>query len=281
VRIKIWGTRGSIPSPEASHLGYGGNTCCIEVQTADDCIVLDGGIGLHWLGKELMRGAFGRGQGQGHVLLARSQWDHIQGIPFFIPLLIEGNRFTIYGSNSTSMPLSQALEAQMARAYCPVPNFLGPNIGAKVKIKGLETAGNIDLGTVRIRYHQVSGGPHRDGLGYRLEANGASMAYLPSIEYSDQSDRQIALDLAAGVDLLVHDSYYSPAEYKDNQGQGHASDADAVRIAQDAQARRLLLFHHHPDHDDAFIDARVASHGHCGLPVAGAREGEEFVLNAD
>ena len=281
MRVRFWGTRGAIPSPEPANLGYGGNTCCVEIEARDGGrLVLDGGIGLHWLGGEMLRGACGRGKGTAHLLLARSQWDHIQGIPFFIPLLIEGNRFTVCGRGGRGTTLEETLEAQMGRAYCPVPNFLSPDIGADLDIKELADSGECAVGGTHVLYRRAPGGPFKDGLGYRLEADGASLAYLPSVEYASDADRQTALELAAGADLLLHDAYYSPEEYDVHRGDGHASDADAVRLARDAGARRLLFFHYHPDHDDAFIDGRVRAYGDAGLEVAGAREGEEFVLGA-
>ena len=280
MRVKLWGTRGAIPSPESANLGYGGNTCCVEVEAGDGgCLILDGGIGIHWLGKEMLRGAFGRGQGEAHLLLARSQWDHIQGIPFFIPLLIEGNRFTVCGRGGRGTTLGHTLAAQMGRAYCPVPNFLEPDIGATLDIKELGSGGEFAVGGTRVVYRQLTGGRFADGLGYRLEADGASLAYLPSVEYAAEADRQTALELANGADLLLHDAYYSPEEYGSRVGDGHASDDDAARLARDAGAGKLLLFHHHPDHDDAFIDARVEAYRDSGLDVAGAREGKEFILD--
>ena len=279
MRVKLWGTRGAIPSPEPANLGYGGNTCCVEVEAGDGGrLILDGGIGAHSLGKEMLRADFGRGQGEAHMLLARSQWDHIQGIPFFIPLLIEGNRFTVCGRGGRGTTLARTLEAQMERAYCPVPNFLRPEIGADLEIKELGASGEFAVGGTRVLYRRAGGGPFEDGLGFRLEADGAALAYLPSVEYADDADRQNALELADGADLLLHDAYYSPAEHESRRGKGHASDADAVHLARESGARRLRFFHYHPDHDDAFIDARVAAYRDSGLDVAGAREGEELVL---
>src|SRR5205823_3119025 len=99
MRVKFWGVRGSVSSPGRSTLGVGGNTPCIEVRTATNAlVVLDAGIGLCWLGRSLLAGPHGRGQGETTILLSRTHWDHIQGIPFFVPAFLPGNKTHIYGA---------------------------------------------------------------------------------------------------------------------------------------------------------------------------------------
>jgi ribonuclease BN (tRNA processing enzyme) len=115
-------------------------------------------------------------------------------------------------------------------------------------------------------------------LGYRLDDTTASLAYLPDVEYLDDTHRHPALELARGVDLLLHDTHYTTAEYPHHRGRGHACDRDAVEIAREAGARHLLLFHHHPDHTDASIDAMVACYEEEDFVLEGARQGREYVL---
>ena len=118
-------------------------------------------------------------------------------------------------------------------------------------------------------------------FGVGLDDGDSSMAYIPDVEYLDDAHRRPALELADGVDLLIHDAHHTTADYPGRRGCGHSCDTDAIDIARRAGARKVLLFHHHPDHDDDSIDAVVSSHENGDLPVAGAREGEEFVLGAD
>jgi phosphoribosyl 1,2-cyclic phosphodiesterase len=125
MRAKFWGVRGSVSSPSRSTMGVGGNTPCIEVRTATNAlIVLDAGIGLCWLGRSLLAGPHGRGQGETTLFLSRTHWDHIQGIPFFVPAFLPGNKTHIYGAaldgRAKSMTLRAILEGQMREAYSPI-----------------------------------------------------------------------------------------------------------------------------------------------------------------
>ncbi|MFC1525749.1 MBL fold metallo-hydrolase [Candidatus Latescibacterota bacterium] len=278
MRIKLWGTRGTVATPTAANARYGGNTPCIQVQAEDDqLIILDAGIGLHFFGDQLLAEGKASNGCRGHILLTHLHWAHIQGIPFFLPLLFDGNRFSIYGSSGGSGHLEKRLREQMDLCYCPVPNFFEDKVGAKITIADIDDA-EFHVGQTRVmarRINHVAGEPC---LGYRLESGGAVLAYIPDVEYLEETHRVPAVELARGADLLIHDAHYTSDEYPHHRGAGHASDADALDIAQRAGARRLLLFHHHPDRADTTIDAIVSSHRKNGLPVAAARQGEEMVL---
>jgi len=277
LRVTLWGARGSIPTPTPANAGYGGNTCCAEVRTADGTLViLDGGMGLHWLGRELIQDGFGEGQGEAHVLLSHTHWGHIQGIPFFTPLLVQGNHFALYGPKG-SAPLQELMQEQLRPTYCPVPNFFNERIGAAIEIRELEE-GAFQIGSARIVARRVNHAPGVACFAYRLEEGPAVLAYLPDVEYLSKAQRKPALELARGADLLLHDAHYTAAEYPRHRGQGHACDRDAVSLAQEAGVGCLVLFHHHPDHDDACIDAMVAAHQGHGFPVEGGREGRTYTL---
>ena len=282
MRVKLWGTRGSVPTPVSANSGYGGNTPCVEVETADNRrLILDGGMGLHWLGRSLLEADFGRGAGEAHLLLSHTHWGHIQGIPFCTPsMLIPGNRFLVYGCGNGHDALDDLLRRQMDTTYCPVPNFFKAGIGAKVEIRELDE-GEFEIGTTRIQVRRVNHAPGSICLGYRLDDGTASLAYLPDVEYLEEAHREQALELARDVDLLIHDAYFTTAEYAHCRGQGHACDRDAVDLGSAAGARHLLLFHHHPDHDDDAIDAVVDTYASQDFPVEGAREGAEYFLGSE
>ena len=282
MRVKLWGTRGSVPAANPRQRGYGGNTPCVEVETAArQRLILDGGMGLHWLGRALLEDGFDQGRGQAHLLLTHTHWGHIQGIPFCTPpMLIAGNRFTICGPGHASASLADLLAAQMDPAYCPVPNFLDPGIGADLDIREIDE-GEFKIGGARILARRVKHVPDAICLGYRLEDGAASLAYLPDVEYLEDAHRAPAVELARGVDLLLHDAHFTTAEYPRQRGRGHACNRDAVEIAREAKVGQLLLFHHHPDRADITIDAVVRAYARQDIPVQGAREGAEYVLGED
>ncbi|MCC7261364.1 MAG: MBL fold metallo-hydrolase [Candidatus Latescibacteria bacterium] len=265
-----------MPSPSPDTAGYGGDTCCVEVRTpGGTALILDAGMGLHWLGRSLMEGAFGSGQGQAHLLLTHTHWSHIQGIPFFVPLLIAGNQFTLYGPGEGE-PLQDAMRQQLHPIYCPVPNFFNDQVGATVRIEEVEE-GDLTIGDAQVKVRRVNHSPGSTCFAYRLEAGGRALAYIPDIEYSGEADRRPALELAHRVDLLFHDAHCGDG--CQHAGCGHSSAAQAVALALEAGVRRLALFHHHPERTDQEIDSVVAAHQQRGLVVEGARQGQVYKMS--
>ena len=281
MKITFWGTRGSIPLPSSAGGGgssWGGNTPCVEVETdGGDLLILDGGMGLHWLGQALLKNAFGQGQGSAHILITHPHWGHIQGIPFCAPLLIPGNRFIFYGRGSQGCSLEDLLRAQMDTTYCPVPNFFDDDIGARIRVCETDD-GEFRIGRIRITARQVNHAAGTICRGYRLDDDTASLAYLPDVEYLQTAHRDQALELAHDVDLLIHDAHYTATEYEQRRGCGHCCDRDAVEIALAASVRHLLLFHHHPDHDDPGRYAAIDEYADCQLTIETACEGAQYVL---
>lgn len=276
MRVTLWGTRGSVANPSATTRRYGGSTPCVEVRgTAGELVILDAGIGLHWLGQKLLGEGFTQG-GEAHVLLSHLHWDHIQGLPFFTPMLMAGNHIQIYGRTGNGQSLEDALLWQMERAYCPVPNFFEPEIGARLTIHDLEDT-PLEIGGIQITTRQIHHGTLDMCLGYRLENEGGSLAYLPDVNYTSPEHLKAAIDLAAGVDLLIHDAHHT---LSDTEVDGHATDADAVRVGEEAGVGRVLLFHHHPDRSDEEIDAIVDSYQNHRVPVGAATQGDVIRLSS-
>ena len=282
MKITLWGTRGTVPTPPlpgSSLSSLGGNTPCVAVDV-DGCepLILDGGTGLHWLGDALLSGDFARGCGLAHLLLTHTHWDHIQGIPFFPPLIVPGNRFTFYGCGSGGRSLAALLDDQMDTVYCPVPNPFSCAVGAHVEVREIGEE-SFQIGPVQLTARRVNHRPDAACLGYRLQHGNAVMAYLPDVEYLEEKHRHPALGLARDADLLIHDAHFTSAEYAHRRGQGHCSDGDAADLARDAGARHLLLFHHHPDRKDAsgYATARTV-----GNPIVEAAcEGARYVIADD
>jgi len=261
MRVQFWGTRGSIAKPGPNTTRYGGNTSCIEVRSASDTLVIvDCGTGAHALGQKLM--SDGTKSLRGHILISHTHWDHIQGIPFFAPLFVLGSEWDIYGPKALGQSLRDALAGQMRHTYFPV---------------------TIDQCRAKIRYHDlVEGTFYIDDikvsarylnhtaltLGYRLEADGASVVYAcdhePHSRLFATGDGEITgqdlqhAEFANGADLLIHDAQYTAEEYPDKVGWGHSSVEYAVKIGQFARTKKVALSHHDPLRDDDAIDRLVA-----------------------
>lgn len=261
MRIKFWGTRGSIAKPDPKMARYGGNTSCVEIRSdAGTLIVIDCGTGGHALGHALVAQA--RGAIDGHLLISHTHWDHIQGIPFFAPLFVAGNTWDIHGPKGLSQSLRTTLAGQMEHTYFPVTL---EQFAATIRYHDL-VEGVFDVGDVRVTARYLNHPALT--LGYRLEADGASLVYCCDHEPHSTSlaageapmtgsDRRYA-EFVAGADLVVHDAQYTAREYKNKVGWGHSPVEYAIRVCRDAGVRKLVLTHHDPTRNDAAIDAIIA-----------------------
>ena len=286
MRVRFFGTRGSIATPGPHTLRYGGNTSCIEVQSsAGTLVILDMGTGAAVLGRELMA----RGEpSRGHILISHTHWDHIQGIPFFAPLFVPGFEWDIYGPRGLHQGLRQTLAGQMQSTYFPVTlEQLGATIRYRELVEGRLRIGDIEV-TCRYLNHPTL------TLGYRLEADGAALVYACDHEPHSHAlatgvgdflgeDRRHA-EFLAGADLVVHDAQYLASEYPQKIGWGHSTIEYACAVARLAKVGQLALTHHDPMRDDAAIDALVDSLRTEGFRLAGphivaAAEGDEVELS--
>ncbi len=263
LRIRFWGTRGSIPTPGAQTVRYGGNTPCVEVRTDDGwLIILDAGTGIRELGRELLMRSNG-GTVKGDIFLTHAHWDHIQGIPFFAPIFGPGNHFTIWGSETLERSTDRILKDQMSPVVFPV-TF--EELDATIDFRGLSantpTAGTgYDVTAFEVQH---PGG----ALGYRFSEpgkRGGALVYVsdnelaPHPRYASPPDwRDRMVTWAKGATVLVHDSTYTTEEYDHHQGWGHSTYAEAVQLALDAEVRTLILFHHEPRRTDDELEQCLA-----------------------
>ena len=290
MRIRFWGTRGSLAKPGPSTIRYGGNTSCVEVRAADGTlIILDCGTGAHDLGRSLV--ASGERPVRGHLLLTHTHWDHIQGFPFFAPLFVKGNEFEVYAPQGLGRRLEETLAGQMEYEYFPVTL---DQLDATIRYHEL-AEGVFNLGAVRVitRYLNHPG----LALGYRLEADGVALVYATDHEPHSRHQPEVVgsaevlpvhredqrhVEFLAGADLVIHDAQYTVEEYPGKLTWGHSPAELAVDFALAAGVKRLALFHHDPLRDDAALDQLVES---CrrraaagGLHVFAAAEGQTIEL---
>lgn len=279
VRVTIWGCRGSVPTPGPETIEYGGNTSCVELALDDGrVVVLDAGSGIRRLGGELLA----RGTRRIHLFLTHLHLDHLEGLRFFAPLWDERVQLDVWGPSSPVLGLRERILRAFSPPLFPV-DFR--DVPARVSFHDLPgepwTAGGLSL-TAELVLHP---GPT---VGFRIETGRSTIAYLP-----DHEPALAGIDgkppewisgaaLARDADLLLHDAQYFEDEYTDRIGWGHSSVADAVAFSHAVGARRLVLFHHEPEHSDRILErledrARQAD-GRDGSSPTLAREGMVFEL---
>lgn len=282
--VRFWGTRGSIPSPGAATVKYGGNTPCVEVRTSTNwLIILDAGTGIRELGRSLLRNANGTSI-EGDIFLTHAHWDHIQGIPFFGPIFGRGNHFTIWGSKSLEKSVDQIVRDQMSPVVFPV-TF--EELDATIDFRALdeETCEGDGFAVKAIQVRHPGG-----ALGYRFTdrgGDGGALVYISDNELNARAKydaipatwRDSLVEFTRGAKVLVHDATYTQAEYQQYVGWGHSSYEDVVALAADAGVETLVLFHHKPERSDEEIDRCVeecrelaAGHG-SAMRVIAAAEG--------
>ena len=250
MRIKVWGARGSVPTPGPATNRYGGNTSCVQVTLSDGrLLVLDAGSGIRNLGLRLT----GRAR-RIDILLTHLHLDHIQGLMFFAPLFMPEAEIVIWGPLAT-----ETLHARLARYLSPpLTPFHLDELPARISFRACPK-GEWEIGRGRIQAAPVvHPGPT---YGYRISEGDTSLCYIPDQELAlgppvRARERQSlpGFDLAHGASLLAHDCQYTDDEYPSRIGWGHSRLSDVLAFARLTEARRLLLFHHDPLHDDVQLD---------------------------
>lgn len=274
--IHFWGVRGSIPCPGAETVRYGGNTPCIEMRVGGQRLIFDGGTGLRVLGQYLL----GQMPVKANLLFTHSHWDHIQGFPFFVPAFIPGNRFHIYGAIAPNgSTIEQRLNDQMLHPNFPVPLQI---MAAQLEFHDIQIGDVLEFGEVKVKTALLN--HPGEAVGYRVSWNGYAAAYVTDTEHlPDRLDDNVLL-LAHNADVLIYDATYTDEEYhsprSSKAGWGHSTWQEAVKVAKAANAKRLVIFHHDPLHNDDFLDnvgEQVAQHFPNSLM---AREGLSIQLIA-
>jgi phosphoribosyl 1,2-cyclic phosphodiesterase len=273
MQIRFWGVRGSTITPEPRNSRYGGNTFCIETRLADDTlIILDCGSGMRGLGKSL-QDEFGERPIHASLYLTHFHWDHIQGIPFFLPFYRRGNQFRFHSALRPGAGLKDTLEGQMANPYFPV-NMTA--MGARRDFIDLDEL-PVSVKGATVRFAPLN---HPQGcIGYRVEADGGTFVLATDNEPGSPVHDQALRDLAKDADVLVYDAQYTPEQLAgEKKGWGHSSWLEGTRIAQECNVKKLILIHHDPDSDDAFVDGLVMRARQEFPNTWGANEGMEISL---
>ena len=278
--VALWGTRGSIAAPGPETEQYGGNTSCIQVTGREGTVlILDAGTGLRRLGRTLAPDIR-----RVDILLTHLHMDHLQGLGFFGPLRNPETDVHIWGPASTTLNLRARLTRYLSPPFFPVLLRDLPRMPMLHEVPCAE----FDVGEFHVHTSLVNHpGPT---VGYRIESAAGVVAYVPDHEpalgvqhFPISREWTSGYAVARDADLLIHDSQYTSAEYAEREGWGHSSIQQALAFAQLVQARRLITFHHDPDHSDADLEritAEALEQVRPACPVTIGAEGALFELGS-
>ena len=265
--VRFWGVRGSIATPGPATARYGGNTSSIEVRCGTRLILLDAGTGLRYLGNRLVA----ESPLDADLFFTHTHFDHVCGLPFFKPFFQPQNEFRLWaGHLGAGLTLHRVLREFMMAPLFPVPPEVFVAKTEYRDFKGGETLTPAPVIVVRTAVLNHPNG----ATGYRIEYGGKSVCYVTDTEHVRGTLDRNVLALIAGADIVIYDCMYTDEEYaKSYVGWGHSTWQEAVRLCKSAGAKKLVVFHHDPDHDDARLDT-IASEVAAAMPGAVmAREG--------
>ncbi len=282
MRVTFCGTRGSTPAPGPDYYRYGGHTSCVALShdgggAEAPRLLLDAGTGLRRLPELLGDQPF-----RGTLLLTHLHWDHVQGLPFFA----SGDRddatvALLLPADDDQTDAAALLERMMSPPFFPI----GPS-----QLRGDWSFGLLPRGTFEVEGFHVTAVdvPHKGGrtVGFRVSDGHSSVTYIPDHcptalgpgpdgigEY-----HEAALELARGVDVLIHDSHLRAEEVEAESSFGHAAAEYAVELGTKAGVRRVALFHHRPERSDAEVERTLSRFAESPVPVIGAQEATTLAL---
>jgi phosphoribosyl 1,2-cyclic phosphodiesterase len=287
VFVRIWGTRGSIPTPGPLTRLYGGNTSCYEIEFPNALFICDAGSGIRELGNDLIKRTPGTPI-VAHLLLSHTHWDHVQGFPFFAPAYQPNNQIIVYDKSPYEAKSFRMLSGQMSGDYFPI-SFA--DLKANITWDHLAD-GDREIAGVRVTtFDQVHAG---GSLGFALQSQGLKIVYATDNEIDQRIEpgsngairhiHESQVDFVRNADLLIADGQYTDDEYARYRGWGHPSILTLVDLAVQANVKLLIVTHHDPNRTDKEVDgmiaqarARALSHG-SSVQIHGAREGVEMKL---
>jgi len=264
MRVTLWGTRGSLPTPGPETTRYGGNTSCVEVRGSDgSLVVLDAGTGIRRLGATI-----GPEVRRIDLLLTHLHIDHIEGLGFFAPLFRSDMEVHIWGPASTTLDLRARLTRLLSPPIFPLRLR---DLPCKLELHDVTSVPRLRVGELEIQTALVCHpGPT---VGFRISDGDATLAYLPdhepalgAVDFPRDLEWTSGFELAADANLLIHDSQYSAEEYAGRVGWGHSALCDLLAFATAVRAERVVPFHYDPAHTDAELEQRFADARSRSLP---------------
>lgn len=245
LKVRFWGVRGSISCPGAEYARYGGNTSCLEVTAGGRRLIFDAGTGIRPLGVELARQA-----SDIDIYFTHTHLDHISGLTFFAPLFDKRSSVRMWaGHLEAPYTLKKVVGHLMQAPLYPVSLDV---FQARVEFKEFRSGDSLSCGAVGVRTAPLN---HPNGAtGYRIDHLGKSICYITDTEHREGQRDPTIVELCRGADVMIYDSSYTDEEYPRYRGWGHSTWQEGVRVADAAGVGTLVVFHHDPSHDDAFMD---------------------------
>lgn len=268
IKITFWGVRGSIPCALPEYAEFGGNTACVEAEIDGHTVIFDAGTGIRPLSKVLKK----RGLKACDLLISHTHWDHISGFPFFEPLFDKDFTLTVYGGVFDGRTVRAALTAEMEPPFFPISLN---KTAATVRFRDIAEKGRFTLNDGKIAVSTVPLNHPNGATGYRIDAGGASFAYISDTEHPVGKD---IVGMIRGCDMMIYDATYTSEEYAARVGWGHSTADEAAKLADEAGVKRVFLFHHSPDHTDADLNEIEQRIQRINPRVSVAREGESLTL---
>jgi phosphoribosyl 1,2-cyclic phosphodiesterase len=263
LKVRFWGVRGSISCSGADYTRYGGNTSCVEVTAGGRRLIFDAGTGIRSLGSQLKREALT----EIDIYFTHTHLDHITGLTFFAPLFNEHATVRMWaGHLEAPHTLKSVVANLMAAPLYPVSLDV---FHAKVEFKEFKAGEPLNCGAMMMRTAPLN---HPNGAtGYRIDHGGKSICYITDTEHRPGQRDPNIVELCRDADVMIYDSSYTDEEYPKYKDWGHSTWQEAVRVADAAGVKTVVLFHHDPSHDDAFMDgvARAASEMRPGTVASG------------
>ncbi|MEK7992143.1 MAG: MBL fold metallo-hydrolase [Thiotrichaceae bacterium] len=266
--IRFWGVRGSYPAPFGSHMRVGGNTSCVEIRADDHILICDGGSGIIPLGNSLMAQQDIK---ELMIIITHYHWDHIAGLPFFVPAFVPGWKIHISAPGDIE-EIKNRVSNQMVSPYFPVEVEMWM---ADINYVMAQDS-KLEYGPFQIETFNV----HHPGstYGYRIKVHGKTIVYVSDNELSfidrtieerreeldpeewhlinamQMEERIKALETIENAHVFIHDAQYTPEDYDKKRGWGHSCFIDTVEFADDANVKQLFLFHVDPNYNDGKIE---------------------------
>jgi phosphoribosyl 1,2-cyclic phosphodiesterase len=249
MKLKFYGTRGSIPVSDPGFMEFGGHTTCLFISAIDegaDTLIIDAGTGIRNLGKDIMSGKVVLGEDIS-LGFTHFHWDHIQGFPFFAPAYNPDSKIQISTAGKRKIRnLKDIFSTQMQSIYFPVQL---ENMGAQVTFEKYET----DVVGKKGAFVSIIDVSHPGGcIAARFQIRNKSIVFCTDIEHINGLDENV-VKFSMNADVLIHDAQYTDKELRTYKGWGHSSYSQAIEVAERSNVKQLIITHHDPDHDDEFL----------------------------